>query len=195
MKSLSQAGVFSLRHVVAHLFQQLGLDSRHPRQPPHLGRDAADELRLERPVHLAEELAHAVEDGLAAVDLDSPEGMDSVADEGVGASVDGPVRQVHVEGRRSCAEVEVLQHGLALVGVDGGDDEVRVLLGVTNAPEHPLQIAAVEREVDGSGDLTGPGGAIDRVFPSRARRVEVHPIRPEVSGSRPGAVVVIRVLQ
>ena len=67
-------------------------------------------------------------------------------------------------------------------------------LALPNASERPLQVAPVQRVIDGPRDLALPGYPIGRIFPPRAGREEVDPVRPQVAhGAR--IVVTVPVLQ
>ena len=84
--------------------------------------------RLEQ-IELKDEVAEAVEDRLAAIDLDAADLVRPVADELVRAGVDRRVRQLRQEVGRLLAPVA------RLVRVNGDDDEVGQLFGGANALE------------------------------------------------------------
>ena len=86
---------------------------------------------------LIEELAEPVEDRLALVDLDAAQHVRSMADEHVGAVVDRLVRQLDQEVGRQILEEPLLRDNRALVRVNRGDQEVRQVLAVADAPQDP----------------------------------------------------------
>ena len=99
--------------------------------------DAADELRLR------EEIADAVDDRLALVDLDPQRVVPAMADVDVGAGVDRGVRELAHEHRRLVAALAVGD-----VEMVGDDDEVGHLLRLVDRAQIAFQVALVAAALD-----------------------------------------------
>ena len=92
------------------------------------------------------ELAHAVEDRLALVDLDAAQHVRTVRDEHVGAVVHRLMRELDQEVRRLILEQPLLPGDRPLVAVAGRDQELGQVLAVAHAAQVLPQVALVHLE-------------------------------------------------
>src|SRR3954468_5642572 len=93
-----------------------------------------------------EEIAHAVEDGLAPVDFNRTQMMNTGCHKGVGTRVDRLMRQVLQEFGRRVSEIVFRFSRRAscwLVRVDGSDEKIRMLLALPHSAQNSRQIGRI----------------------------------------------------